>query len=283
VSAGVVPQRIVSLVPSTTESLAALGAAERVVGRTRYCVHPQPWVDSVPACGGTKDPDLAAIAALAPDLIVVNREENKPAHFPALEALAPLLVGYPRDVDGALADLRALAARVGAESEGEALVERIELARQRMHAALRGGPGDANAAAAGLASALPRRTAGESRAAPPRFRYAYLIWRRPWMSVNADTFIHALLAEAGGENVCAAATDRYPKLTLDELIAADPDVLLLASEPYPFEEEHVPEFGPLALRCALVDGELLSWHGARLAQAFPYLATNVPAWRSPGR
>ncbi|HTE05651.1 MAG TPA: helical backbone metal receptor [Planctomycetota bacterium] len=250
------PQRIVSLVPSTTESLAALGVAARVVGRTRYCVHPAPWVDGVRAVGGTKDPDLAAIAALAPDLIVVNREENKPAHFPALEALAPLHVGYPRDVDGALADLRALAARVGAEAEGAALIERIELARQRMQAALRPSPG----------------------AAPPRFRYAYLIWRRPWMSVNGDTFIHALLAEAGGENVCAAAAERYPQLTLDELRAADPEVLLLASEPYPFEEEHAPEFGPLALRCQLVDGELLSWHGARLQHAFPYLATRVPAW-----
>jgi len=266
-----VPARIVSLVPSTTETLAALGAAERVVGRTRYCVHPQPWVSGVPAVGGTKDPDIAAIAALHPDLIVVNREENKPAHFPALEALAPLLVGYPRDVDGALADVRTLAARIGAVAAGEALMRRIALARQRMHAALR----PAAVAATGTAR-MSAPTEGAS--ALPRFRYAYFIWRKPWMSVNADTFIHALLAEVGGENVCAARAERYPQLTLDELCAADPDVLLLASEPYSFGPEHVPEFGPLASRCRFVDGELLSWHGARLEHAFPYLAVEVPSW-----
>jgi len=248
------PRRIVSLVPSATETLHALGVQDRVVGRTRYCVHPRPWVDGLPACGGTKDPDLPAIAALQPDLIVVNEEENRPAQFPALTALAPLHVAFPRDVDGALADVRALAARVGAEEAGAALAGRIEAARVRMHAAL------------------------EVAAGAARFRYAYFIWRRPWMSVNADTFIHALLAEAGGSNVCAAHAERYPALTLDELRAADPDVLLLASEPYPFATEHAAEFAELAPRCRLVDGELLSWHGARLEQAFPYLAANAPAW-----
>ncbi len=279
---GGAPRRIVSLVPSTTETLAALGVSDRVVGRTRYCVHPQPWVAGVPVVGGTKDPDPAAIASLSPDLIVANREENKPADFPALEAIAPLLVGYPRDVESALADVRTLAARVGAAAEGEALIERIELARQRMHAALRPAPAATAAPGAGVQGAgapgAGAPGAGAQAAPPARFRYAYLIWRKPWMSVNADTFIHALLAEAGGENVCAARAERYPELTLDDLCAADPDILLLASEPYSFEPEHAPEFGPLAPRCRFVDGELLSWHGARLEHAFPYLAVRAPDW-----
>src|SRR5262245_31455446 len=108
------PQRLVSLVPSTTETLAALGVGERVVGRTRYCVRPRPWVDTVPEVGGTKDPDLPAIAALRPDLILVNREENRLEQFPALEAIAPLWVGFPRDVDGALQEVVGLAQAVGA-------------------------------------------------------------------------------------------------------------------------------------------------------------------------
>lgn len=239
------PCRIVSLVPSTTETLAELGLADRVIGRTRYCVHPRPWVEGVPEIGGTKDPDAARIADLAPDLIVANREENKPAHFDALDAIAPLWVAYPRDVDGALEDLGALAELMGAAEAGRKLVGRIGSAR------------------ADLAEAISGR---------PAFRYAYLIWRRPWMSVSDDTFISALLAEAGGVNVFGARGKRYPEVTLDELQAAAPDVVYLPNEPYHFTDEHASELLDLTPRARLVDGELLSWHGSRLCKAFPYLA-----------
>ncbi|HEX5011267.1 MAG TPA: helical backbone metal receptor, partial [Planctomycetota bacterium] len=119
------PQRVVSLVPSTTETLVALGAGPRVVGRTRYCVHPRPWVDGVPTVGGTKDPDLGAITALRPDLIVVNEEENRPEQFPALAAIAPLFEAFPRDVDGALADIARLAEVLDVAPAGAALLERL--------------------------------------------------------------------------------------------------------------------------------------------------------------
>jgi ABC-type Fe3+-hydroxamate transport system substrate-binding protein len=260
------PARIVSLVPSATETLHALGVADRVVGRTRYCVRPRPWVDGLPALGGTKNPDLAGIAALRPDLIVVNEEENKPAHFPALAEIAPLHVAYPRDVEGALADIRALATRVGAAQAGKALVARIEAARAELLRSL----------ARKDSGASGRR--GTAALAQPRFRYAYFIWRAPWMSVNRDTFIHALLAEAGGENVFAGAADRYPQVTLEEVRAADPGVLLLSSEPYEFRAAHAAEFEELAPRCRLVDGELCSWHGARMEAAFGWLAGQAPAW-----
>jgi len=238
------PQRIVSLVPSITETLAALGVRERVVGRTRYCVHPRPWVDALPAVGGTKDPDARAIAALRPDLIVVNREENRPAQFPELAAIAPLHETFPRTVDGALEELADLARRVGAAAAGDALLARIRRERDA-----------ARAAAAGREP----------------FTYAYMIWRRPWMSVNADTYVHALLAEIGGVNVLAGRAERYPQVSADELFAAAPRHVLLSTEPYDFRLAHAAELPGLESRCRLVDGELLSWHGSRMELAFPYL------------
>ena len=249
------PARIVSLVPSTTETLAALGVRDRVVGCTRYCVHPRPWVEDVPRVGGTKNPDLEAIAALRPDLIVANQEENKPEHFDDLAALAPLWVAYPRTVDEALADLRGLAALVGAEEAGAEAGARIEAARE----------------------AARRRAA-------PGFRYAYMIWHQPWMTVNGDTFIDAMLREVGGANAFGAHPERYPQVTLDDLAAADPDVVLLSSEPFPFAERHRDELGPLAPRARLVDGEACSWHGVRMAHGLAVLeglAATRPRRASP--
>jgi len=236
------PARLVSLVPSTTETLAALGLRERVVGRTRYCVRPRPWVDGVARVGGTKNPDLARVAALRPDLVVGNREENREEDLEALETLAPLWVAFPRDVDGALADLRAMARLVGAGEAGEALAARVEETRARARAAAGGG-----------------------------FRYAYLIWRRPYMTVNADTFVDAMLGEVGGTNAFGSRAERYPEVTRDELVEADPDVVLLSSEPFPFEARHAGELGPLAPRARLVDGQACSWHGARMEDGFATL------------
>jgi len=236
---------VVSLVPSSTETLAALGVGPRVVGRTRYCVHPRPWVDHVPAVGGTKDPDLAAIAALRPNLIVVNEEENRPEQFPALASIAPLFEAFPRDVDGALADIARLAEALDVVPAGRALLERLAVARAA-----------ARAAAAGR----------------PPWRHVCLVWRRPWRVLGPDSFASALLAEVGGINVAPAGPGRYPALSLDELRAARPDVLLLPSEPFPFRAAHAAELLELAPRARLVDGELLFWHGSRLGLTWEWLA-----------
>lgn len=235
------PRRIVSLVPSATETLAALGAADRVVGRTRWCVRPQPWVRGVPEVGGTKDPDLAAIAALQPDLIVVNEEENRREHFDVLQRIAPLHAAFPRDVDGAVRDLLELAGRLGASPAGKALAGRI--GRQR--------------------SAL--------RDVARPFRFAYAVWRAPWRLAGPDTFVSALLAAAGGVNVAPAGPGRYPPSTPRELAGLQPDLVLLPSEPYAFEAGHARELGALAARVRLVDGQLLCWHGARLEAGLAYL------------
>jgi ABC-type Fe3+-hydroxamate transport system substrate-binding protein len=239
---------LISLVPSTTETVAALGAGERLVGRTRWCVRPRPWVDSIPEVGGTKDPDLPAIAALSPDLILVNREENREAQFPALSAIAPLWIGFPRDVEGALQDVAGLAEAVGAQPAGEQLLGRLREGR----AALR-------ASAAGRAP----------------WRYVLFVWRRPWRAAGPDTYASALLSELGGVNAAPAGRGRYPACEPGTLAALAPDLVLLPSEPYAFEAAHVRELGELAPRARLVDGEHLFWHGARMAEAFTGLPRQI--------
>ena len=251
------PQRIVSLVPSTTESLFALGCGERVVGITRFCVHPAEGLVGRVKVGGTKDLDMARLCALQPDLVIGNAEENTRELFAAIEAEGiPLHVAFPRTVDDALADLLALGRLVGAAEAAAAQVARIQAARARLHAQVQG---------EGL-------------------RYAYLIWRRPWMAINDQTFIAALLAEAGGVNVLGAHPDRYLTLAggAAELAAAQPEVVLLSSEPFPFQEKHADELaaesGLPRARFVLVDGERCSWHGVRMAEALGYLADLRAEW-----
>ncbi|MCB9760905.1 MAG: ABC transporter substrate-binding protein [Alphaproteobacteria bacterium] len=243
------PRRIVSLVPSTTETLFALGLGDRVVGVTRFCVHPAEALRGLPRVGGTKDLDLDRLDALHPDLVIGNAEENTREIFDAVEARCPLYVAFPRTVDEALDDLSTTGRLVGASAQAEALRSTIEARR----------------------AALAARVAGR------RFTYAYLIWRGPWMAVSGDTFIAAMLAEAGGVNAFAERQPRYFTLAPAELVGVDR--VLLSSEPFPFKPRHAAELAEAGVdpgRVAFVDGELCSWHGARMARAFPYLGTLTP-------
>lgn len=242
------PRRIVSLVPSTTESLHALGLADRVVGVTRFCVRPQPWVKGVAKVGGTKDVDVERVRALEPDLVVGNCEENTLELFEALQSVAPLWAPLPRTVDEAVADLRTLGRLTFTAARADALADDIEAARAALRAHR-----------------------------PPPWTYAYLIWRRPWMAVSDRTFIAAMLAEAGGRNVLtvpagAPSAAHFPELAPDALVDARPDRVLLSSEPFPFKVRHRDELAHVtgwgADRFAFVDGELASWHGVRMAEAF---------------
>jgi ABC-type Fe3+-hydroxamate transport system substrate-binding protein len=240
------PQRIVSLVPSTTESLFALGVGPQVVGVTRFCVHPADAVANRTRVGGTKDLDFDRLAALDPDLIVANAEENSREMFEQIGGRWPLYVAFPRTLDHALADLHDLGALVHRPALATDWVARITAQRALL---------------------LER----------PRRRFVYLIWRRPWMAVSPDTFISQLLGEAGLVNAVPVDGPRYPELTPASLAALDPDRVLLSSEPFPFQEKHIDE---LALasglprdRFRLTDGELCSWHGVRLERSLPYLAS----------
>ncbi len=233
--------RLVSLCPSLTELVFDLGRGDRLVGRTKFCVHPADRVPAVEPVGGTKNPKVERIIALQPDLVLLNAEENRAEDAHALErAGLRLHVSMPRTAAETAAMVREIAADIDAREAGERIARDIEDRAARVHGAAFG-------------------------AAP--VRYAYLIWREPWMTVNDDTFIAHLLALPGGVNAFGDDPARYPTITLDALRAAAPDVVLLSSEPFPFGVKHVDELaealGWARERFRLVDGEALSWHGSR--------------------
>lgn len=239
------PRRIVCLVPSLTETLFAIGAGDAVVGVTRYCEEPVAAVATLPKLGGTKNPDLDGIRALAPDLVIMNAEENRREDFEALAA----------------ADLAVFVTEPKTVMDGIRIIDTL-------------GTITGQGAGATLASAqrarldLTVQAVGSAR----RIRYFCPIWRKPWMAFNADTYAHDLLRTAGGENVCAADATRYPVVTLEQIAATQPEVVLLPDEPYAFSEKDRAALAPLAETPALqsgrvhfVDGKALSWYGPRIA------------------
>ena len=235
---GAPPRRIVSLVPSQTELLADLGLDDEVVGLTRFCVHPDGWKARKTIVGGTKNVRLDRTQALAPDLVIANKEENVREQIEALAEVVPVYVTDVSTVDDVLLMIRAVGRLVDRSARADALAAEIAAGFDPLAADLRG---------AELLRAL------------------YLIWRDPWMTVGHDTIIHDVLARAGLVNV-AADRDRYPVLSDDEIHSLAPDVVLLSSEPYPFSNQHAAEVQALApaAQIELVDGEPFSWYGSRL-------------------
>jgi ABC-type hemin transport system substrate-binding protein len=243
------PRRIVSLVPSLTELVWSLGAGSRLVGVTRYCTEPAALVAPLPKIGGTKNPQVAAIVALQPDLVLANSEENRREEFEQLLAAGLCLyVSFPTTVAAAADGIERLAAVLGVAAPGQAL---------------------AGAIRAGLASLGPQPA--------KRVRVFCPIWRKPWMSIGGDTFAGDLLQYCGGENVSAGWPSRYPVVSLDEIARESPEVILLPDEPYPFQARHRALLGGLADtpagrtgRIYLVDGKALSWYGPRTPAALRY-------------
>ena len=228
--------RVVSLVPSATETLVALGVAP--VGCTRFCD-----MADVPTVGGTKNIDVDAVVALAPDLVIVNDEENRIEDAESLVARGLVLHSMsPRSVADVGTAVCALAAAIGAESPA---------------------PFDA-------------WDAWQARTRTPERLSAFIpIWRRPWMSLAADTYGSSLLAHAGIANIFGDSVDRYPEVSLGEVAARGPDVALLPSEPYAFAERHALELRDAVprLRATFVDGRDLFWWGIRTPAAAERLQT----------
>lgn len=230
--------RVVSLVPSLTEAV-AVSAPGVLVGATEWCTHPAGL--DVARVGGTKNPDVAAITALAPDLVLANEEENRAPDLAALRAAGlDVLVTEIRTLDQGLSELERVLAACGAPRRPRWLAE----------------------AEAAWESVTPVEPGPDGR--PPTA--VVPIWRRPWMVLGSDTFAGDLLARLGVRNAYEDHLERYPRIPLDELRAAAPDLVVLPDEPYRFMANDGPEAFP-GTAAALVDGRLLTWYGPSLAEA----------------
>ena len=233
--------RIVSLVPSQTELLFALGLGEWVVGVTKFCVHPPEARQTAAVVGGTKNFHFDKIDALRPDLILGNKEENYREGIERLAAAYPLYLSDISTLPEALAMIREVGRLTGTAAPADTLAHRIT--------------------ADFAALSLP----------PAPIPAAYFIWRQPYMVAAADTFIDDMLRRAGFANVFGHLS-RYPEITPEQLQAAAPRQILLSSEPYPFQEKHLAEFRGIcpAATVRVVDGELFSWYGSRLLHSAAY-------------
>lgn len=228
------PQRIVSLVPSLTELVWWLGAGDRLVGRTRFCLEPPSLAGHVPALGGTKTPRVDAIIALEPDLVVANREENRREDVEAMQAAGlNVLLTDPCSVREAIVMTRELGALLECEQRAGDLAAETG---QELDLAATSGP-DVFVA----------------------------IWPKPLMGLGGATYGHDIVEAAGGRNVLAAR-DRYPEVTLAHVRALRPGLVLLPDEPYRFDETHAAAFSTVA-PAQVVDGKLLWWYGPRMPAA----------------
>ena len=236
------PQRIVSLCPSLTETIVELGAGNRLIGRTQFCIHPTDALADVVRVGGTKQVKDDVIASLAPDLIIAEKEENPKGMVERLAESYPVYVTDVETYEHALHMIRDLGRIVDAPQEAKQLISEIEEAFAELQRV-------------------------ESVSA------AYFIWQNPYMVAGDHTYIHSLLTRCGFTNVFAAAEGRYPVVTEDDIRRAAPDYLFLSSEPFPFAEKHREEMAELFpdSTVILVDGEMFSWYGSRMLKAGKYL------------
>lgn len=238
-------KRIISLVPSLTELLIDLGLKERLVGRTRFCVHPKDEVEDIPIMGGTKNPRLEKIKAANPDYILANKEENRKEDIEELSEEFHINLTDIATIEDALITIHELGGELQAEGKAQKLISSINQ----------------------VLDEIPEE--------PPQ-RAAYLIWKDPWMTVGSDTYIHNVMQHWKLENVFGDKT-RYQKITFYDLTERNPDLILLSSEPYPFKEKHLAEFEEAFpnTRTLLVEGEWFSWYGSHMLHSFKRL--NV--WR----
>ncbi|MFJ6699581.1 helical backbone metal receptor [Streptomyces sp. NPDC091272] len=239
--------RVVSLVPSLTEAI-AVTVPGALVGVTDWCSRPADLGPGVVRVGGTKNPDVPAVLALRPDLVVANEEENRGPDLAALRrAGADVLVTEVRTLEQAFRELDRVLRACGASGRPRWLT------------------------AAGAAWSAPAPDMPLTRAVVP-------VWRRPWMVLGRDTFAGDLLRRLGVENVYAAHEERYPRLGIDELRACGAQLVVLPGEPYRFTADDGPEAFP-GLPAALVDGRMLTWYGPSLAEAPAVLSAALRAAR----
>ncbi|QBJ88376.1 cobalamin-binding protein [Chryseobacterium gleum] len=231
--------KIVSLVPSITEALFDLGLTENeVIGRTKFCIHPQEKIKNVSVIGGTKNINIEKIKALQPDLIIANKEENVKEQVEALMEDYKVMVTNIDTIEDNYYLLKNLGKLFGKE-------EKAQLYNLKIYDVL-----------------------NQAKLDSP-VKAAYLIWKNPYMTIGSDTFIHRILSEIGFQNIFKDKT-RYPQITTEDL--ADADVIMLSSEPFPFKEKHIEELKAFYpdKKIMIVDGEAFSWYGTHIAKCENY-------------
>lgn len=242
INIGQFPQRIISLVPSQTELLFHLGLNERVIGITKFCIHPESWQKSKTIVGGTKNVDIEKIISLSPDFIIANKEENSFEDIKQLQMRFPVYVSDITTIEEATQMIFSVGKITGANQQAIDIIEKIS---HRF---------------ASLNTLINKPSV------------AYLIWKNPYMAAANHTFIHSILRLFGFDNVFSDL-HRYPCITIEMLKDHKPQFVLLSSEPYPFREKHKAEL-QAALpdsKIMLVNGEMFSWYGSRLINTPKYL------------
>ncbi|MDI7268795.1 MAG: helical backbone metal receptor [Myxococcota bacterium] len=263
------PPRVVSLVPSLTETVCALGAGPALVGRTRYCVEPAERLSDVPVVGGAKDPDLRAVLALRPTLVIMGVDENRREDYDRLRAAgAQILVANVRSVIDVPAVVMEIGKRLGTVGAARTMAAEIE---------------GAYATVVSFVGEIQRASA------QPLLHSFCPVWRDPWIVASVGTYVADVLSCVGLPSLFhtpreGPAASFYREVTPGEVVDMDPGVVLLPSEPYPFGPDDRDEVLSWPLRASvdeqvhLVDGRMLTWYGARTASALHALSLLAMAW-----
>jgi ABC-type Fe3+-hydroxamate transport system substrate-binding protein len=243
----IMPKKIVSIVPSQTELLHYLGLEEEVVGITKFCTHPNDWFKHKCRVGGTKNVNIEKVKQLNPDLILANKEENTKEDVEKLQQIAPVYISDITTLPDAYAMIKAVGNLVGKANEAIHLVRDIENSFNELKCFIQ----------------ISKTNT---------VRCCYLIWQKPYMTIGADTYIHHIIEACNMENVFYDLK-RYPVISMDDIKAKNPDVVLLSSEPFPFKQKHIVELQKHLgnTKIILVDGEMFSWYGSRLLHTPKYL------------
>src|SRR6056297_624735 len=237
------PERILSLVPSITDLLIDLGLQQRMVGRTRFCIHPADHVGSIPVIGGIMGLNQHEIDKISPDLILAAKVENAKNEILDLSKRYPVWVSNVHDLEGALDMIGSIGRMCNTEEQAEDMKKRIREAFSEL-------------------SQIP----------PGVIRAVYLVWNDPLYTINHTTFIHDMLSRCGIENVFADKKEAYPIISEKEIRERKPDFIFLPSEPYHFKETHQQKYAEAFPQAEIkrVDGEYFTWYGSHLIQAPSY-------------
>lgn len=234
------PKKIISLVPSLTQTLCDVHLEDSIVGVTKFCVHPKRIRQKASVIGGTKNPRIPEIIRLNPDFIIANKEENRKEDIVELQKHCPVYTSDIATIDDFLGFCDDFSS-IFPQSGFNQLKSNVEIINKE-------------------------------NTIKNKYRACYLIWKNPYMTVGNDTYIHNLMEKYGFENVFKKKI-RYPEITIEDIILSPAEIVFLSSEPYPFKKkdsEELSQYLP-GKQVILVDGEMMSWYGSAILNAHTYL------------